>query len=522
MMTGFGHPLRSRFSIPGNAADLVALSHHADLDAGGELGWEPLYGGELAVTRSRLADVERCQFYPPVVLDRATHRHVRLATPPTTRPAPAGRQATARVAPPGYRARRPADFFAATDPLSLTGPITGPLGSSAVFDYTSLTYAKVSGQVYRAGSYGPYLMPWGGHATTYRTSLHLGVLEGLERIACERPEPPSTLRSDLPEGTRRYGPADFGVDPDGWVTPPPTDPTWVLGTSLVTGEEVALPARLVYHSLQVGEAPWVQETSNGMAIGGTAREAQLFGMLEAIERDSFVAAWYGRIPLTPIEVDSVADPGFRTMVARLKLAGQRLVLLDGSVGVPIPTIIAIAIDPCGRLCVGAGAHPDPVRAASSALTEVASDFQIAAHRYEVGRQRIEEMNEDYTLVRAMEDHADLFTRPGSDALADFWLETDTSPIAIAELATGGPHTVDDDLEFVVEQCSAEGFEPISVDCTTSLATGLGAHCWKTMIPGLIPIDFGPAQRVLHMLRLTELAVKRAGVSEPNPIPHPFP
>ena len=510
------YPARSRFAIPESVAPLVLSHHHADLDINGEFGWQSLYSDESPFTNVHMQGFDQCQFSSSYVLDRDTHHHVALHFPPT----PAPRILSSHSC--GYRRNKPSEFFTMIDPLSFTGQLTGLLGPTAVFEYGSLTYAKVSGQVCRSGNQGPYSSPWGGHATTFRESLNIGVLEGLERLACERPEDLSEVKEKINSNARHYAPSDFGVDPGGWGTCVPEEFSWVAGESLSTGDTVYLPAQLVYSCLPTPEKPWVQESSNGTALGGTALEAQLFGMLEVIERDSFIAAWYGRIPLSQIDVASVDDAKFEAMAARLKLAGERLVLLDATIGITVPTVIALAVSRSGQLCVGAGAHPDPVRAASSALSEVASDFQIAQLRYTARKERIEAMNADYSLVQFMEDHADLFTRPASAELVNFWLESDNKPKHLSEIGTHNHHSIESDMAFVLEQCVSAGFEPISVNCTTRILSAIGAQCWKTVIPGLIPIDFGQTQRVLHMPRLSKLASNYTEFTEPNPVPHPFP
>ena len=453
------YPARSRFAIPESVASLVLAHHHADLDINGEFGWQSLYSDESPFTNVHMQGFDQCQFSSSYVLDRDTHHHVALHFPPT----PAPRILSSHSC--GYRRNKPSEFFTMIDPLSFTGQLTGLLGPTAVFEYGSLTYAKVSGQVCRSGNQGPYSSPWGGHATTFRESLNIGVLEGLERLACERPEDLSEVKENIDSNARHYAPSDFGVEPGGWGACVPEVFAWVAGESLSTGDTVYLPAQLVYSCLPTPEKPWVQESSNGTALGGTALEAQLFGMLEVIERDSFIAAWYGRIPLSQIDVASVDDTKFEAMAA---------------------------------------------------------DFQIAQLRYTARKERIEAMNADYSLVQFMEDHADLFTRPASAELVNFWLESDNKPKHLSEIGTHNHHSIESDMAFVLEQCVSAGFEPISVNCTTRILSAIGAQCWKTVIPGLIPIDFGQTQRVLHMPRLSKLASNYTEFTEPNPVPHPFP
>ena len=61
----------------------------------------------------------------------------------------------------------------------------------------------------------------------------------------------------------------------------------------------------------------MQESSNGCASGGSPEEAVYFGLMEVVERDAFLLAWYGQVPLTEIDPATSARPGTRHMVDRL-------------------------------------------------------------------------------------------------------------------------------------------------------------------------------------------------------------
>ena len=61
----------------------------------------------------------------------------------------------------------------------------------------------------------------------------------------------------------------------------------------------------------------MQASSNGCASGGCLVEAIYFGLMEVVERDAFLLAWYGGLALA--EIDPVSGAGRRpgSMVDRL-------------------------------------------------------------------------------------------------------------------------------------------------------------------------------------------------------------
>ena len=71
-------------------------------------------------------------------------------------------------------------------------------------------------------------------------------------------------------------------------------------------------------------------------------------------------------------------------MSRLALSGVEVVFLDATIGVDIPTVIAVCEEPGGSHALS-WEPSDPERALLSALVEVASDFQVVAlHREQRG------------------------------------------------------------------------------------------------------------------------------------------
>ena len=90
---------------------------------------------------------------------------------------------------------------------------------------------------------------------------------------------------------------------------PHTRVRWSPAFRLPGGEPAYVPTQLV-HLLADShdDTPVGYATSSGMACGATLEEAILSGLLELVERDAFLLAWYDRLSL-PL-VDWSGDPSW--------------------------------------------------------------------------------------------------------------------------------------------------------------------------------------------------------------------
>ncbi len=71
---------------------------------------------------------------------------------------------------------------------------------------------------------------------------------------------------------------------------------WVWGYSFLKERPILIPELLAYYSLGYEEG-FVYETSNGCALGGSLEEAIFYGIMEIVERDSFLMTWYAELAL---------------------------------------------------------------------------------------------------------------------------------------------------------------------------------------------------------------------------------
>ncbi|MFJ9077465.1 TOMM precursor leader peptide-binding protein [Streptomyces sp. NPDC102278] len=431
---------------------------------------------------------------------------------------------------------------------ALANPVTGVLGGGTWINVTSPTTAPVAGSVFMRGYAGLTDVTWSGQANSFEASRDLAFLEGLERYAGTHRRTGSSLlmasyaelgdRALDPARCGFYAPATYRDDP--LVSPfdPERPIPWVYGHALGEDRPVLVPARLVHYSAGVEADNFVFECSNGCAIGGCVEEALLGALLELIERDAFLLAWYGGQRLPEIDLASVPGSSVRMMVDRAALQGYDVHAFDNRIDLAVPVVTALAVrrdGGPGLFSFGAGAALDPAAAVEAALSEVLTYIphlpgQVAER---VGELRA--MAADFDRVRHLKDHAQLYGLPEMAPHVGTYLDP-TGVRSLADLdpssgPAGRPVSADlrDDLLWVVRELARVGHEVIVVDQTTpeQLRAGLRTVC--AIVPGLLPIDFGwSRQRAPYMPRL-RTAARRAGLrgtdlteDDIRMVPHPFP
>ncbi|MFG2603326.1 TOMM precursor leader peptide-binding protein [Streptomyces sp. NPDC048514] len=433
---------------------------------------------------------------------------------------------------------------------ALANPVTGMLGPSVAPDLTSASTSSVVGAfTTRSGAYLRECY-WGGHTGAYGRSVHVGLLEGVERYAGMRARAKRTaVTASLHElGDTAVDPRVTGLYSDAFHADEPDAPRfsadrpvdWVWGWSLRDSRPVLVPEIVAYYHAPGGiRRRFVQESSNGCASGGSPVEAVHHGLMEAIERDAFLLAWFGRARLPEIDPASSRRPATRAMVDRLAMYGYRARFFDTRVTFPVPVVTAVAerVDGGpGSLCFGAGASPDPEAALEAGLCEIATDSVNLRRRTAREERRLRRMAGDFGEVRVLHDHPLLYGLPEMRRYTDFLLRgrDDADRVPLASLAAApGSAGRRCDLRETVEACVAavteRGFDVVVVDQTAPEQRALGLHTVKVLVPGLIPIDFGWSRQRGPLLPRVRTALREAGLREDdltpadlNPAPHPFP
>lgn len=303
---------------------------------------------------------------------------------------------------------------------------------------------------------------------------------------------------------------------------------WVTGADLADGHPVAVPAQLVHLIGQaLGDTPIGYATSNGMACACTWEEAVLSGLLEVVERDAFMATWYGRLSLPRIDVSSSSELR-RFFADHVDPAGLDVGLVDMSVLVDVPAVLAVVRNPgsgIAPLALGAAASADPATAVRKAVVEA---FQTRT--WAKAEQREGAVIDPATgldQVHDFDDHVRLSLHPATIEAASF---LDASPVTvpISALPAVDGDTPGRVVRNVIARLTAQGVRAVACDVTSPDVAEGGLVVAKVFSPQLSPLDSGYRTRLLGSRRLRERAYevgvldRPLDVSDLNPWPHPFP
>jgi ribosomal protein S12 methylthiotransferase accessory factor len=427
---------------------------------------------------------------------------------------------------------------------AFANPVCGAVGPVLVTDVASLTTAATAGGfTTRSGTY-LRLTHWGGHADSYARSSRIGILEGLERYAGIRARTGATkvvaALDDL--GTAALDPRDCGLyDPEFYAHHPEVEPfdparpiSWVPGHSLRDDRTLLVPEVLAHYQTPDQRCRFVQSTSSGCASGGSLTEAVLHGLMESVERDSFLIAWYAGLSLPELDAATSRRAETRQMVDRLAMYGYDARFFDTRIDLSIPVVTAVAVrrdGGPGALCVGGGASPDPESALVAALCEIATDAVNLRHRTLQDEDRLRAMSIDFDLVAELHDHPLSYGIPEMAEHAAPLLAARGPARPMSSYVDAPPLHEDlhDDLAWCLDQVIGRGFDVVVVDQTLPEQRRLGLATVNVIVPGLVPIDFGwDRQRALHLPRV-RTAPQAAGLrdhvlttDELHRVPHPFP
>ncbi|MBF0480237.1 MAG: YcaO-like family protein [Desulfovibrionaceae bacterium] len=220
-----------------------------------------------------------------------------------------------------------------------------------------------------------------------------------------------------------------------------------LARDVLTGEDVAVPL------------DWFKKLNefNGASAGNSLEESILQGACELVERHVCALVDRGGIVTPTIDQDSVADPVLAGLCRAFAANGVQLWLKDFSLGLPAPTVGALAYDPAtfpaaSEIVFTAGTASSPVKAAIRAVTEIAQlagDFQTRSNYEASGLRK--------------------FTDPGQIAFV-----TGGETVSLASLPSFERGDIFEELSLLAQGLSDQDFRLYSVE-TTHPEIGIAAN-----------------------------------------------
>ncbi|MBC8200081.1 MAG: YcaO-like family protein [Desulfobacterales bacterium] len=203
---------------------------------------------------------------------------------------------------------------------------------------------------------------------------------------------------------------------------------------------------------------------NGTSVGNCTEEALIQGICEVVERHTSSIISQNSLKTPSINADSVREPLVEEMIQKYRNAGIKLYISDFTLDLGIPTVGILAYDPStfpekSEIVWTAGTTPDPQKALSRALSEVAQlagDFNTCSNYVASGLPKLKKIKK-----------------------AAFITNSETK-INITDL----PDISDNNIKIEVQNCvsilAKKKFEVIIVNTTHPL---LEIPAFYTIIPG---------------------------------------
>lgn len=303
---------------------------------------------------------------------------------------------------------------------------------------------------------------------------------------------------------------------------------WAPAIDASTHEVCWLPASMVVLPYTFdeakGEKPIGQRISTGLACHCSYSEAAISGLCEVIERDAFTIMWQRKLAMPVIRNNSLS-PANSELVKRFAKVGDRVVLINITMDVGVPTILGVlrgAGYDAPALVFAASADMDPEKAVRKSLEELAHTRQLAQQlKLSIPAPRA---SEPYEEITDKDHHVRLYCDHENVPLAQFVFasKTEIDFGAIKSLTTGDP---DSDLDILVTRIKESHHCALLADLTTEDVAQFGLKVVRAIIPGFHPLFMGHRLRALGGSRLWEVP-KQLGyptsIVGADAVPHPYP
>ena len=229
---------------------------------------------------------------------------------------------------------------------------------------------------------------------------------------------------------------------------------WTNAFNLTRNQEVTIPFNWFF---TINEF-------NGPSAGNCVEEAISQGICEIVERHVSSIISRNRLKVPAINADSATDPMVVEMIHKYRNAGVKFYLSDFSLDTGIPSVGVLAYDPLNfpvksEIVWTAGTTPDPQKALSRALTEVAQlagDFNTGSNYVASGLPK-------FTKIK----DADFIIKPGKK-------------VDINTLSDLSNQNIKVEVQNLISALSKKGMEVIVVNTMHPL---LKIPAFYTIIPG---------------------------------------
>ncbi|AAL80126.1 hypothetical protein PF0002 [Pyrococcus furiosus DSM 3638] len=290
---------------------------------------------------------------------------------------------------------------------------------------------------------------------------------------------------------------------------------WMPGKSLITNEEVYVPASFVLtpYIPERGENLISPSVTTGSAAHSNLTQAIINGIYEVIERDTARIYWYGNLRSTKLKVDNKDIKDFIDFIKNKKDIEVIITYMENDLN--IPTFMAsIIIGKNNRKSVvtGLSSNINPINGLKKAITEAFHTYLWKLLTQPSPKQQLENFT----------DHVALYLDPKMYIhFIDFINSNEELSLQSLILASAvySFDSAERHLNMLIRLLKNKVLDLIVVDITPEILRKTGIHVVKVIIPPLLSILAGHIQ-YLGDKRLYNFSGH--SYEELRCIPHPYP
>lgn len=309
---------------------------------------------------------------------------------------------------------------------------------------------------------------------------------------------------------------------------------WVYGYNLTSQNAVLIPETLVYYGLVLKDSSYrdeifTYEISNGCSTGGSLLESSYYGLLEVIERDSFLTMWY--FDRRIIEIDFSGNLIHEELIDNLvffskKYQEFKLRFFDISTNLTVKTVMCtiqrISVDKKKMNFMCATSSDFSIEEAMcKAMHEITSIFFGLEERFIEEYDDVVKKSKDITLIHNMTDHCLVYGHFEKIKDITFW-DRITEIKKVEDYMERPNFSLNKAYSILIDELRKQDKDILVFDQTTEEMKKIGLYCTKTMVPGLLPMTFGYNNLRISQERVEDLERYEQKRLKVNFQPHPFP
>lgn len=296
---------------------------------------------------------------------------------------------------------------------------------------------------------------------------------------------------------------------------------WKKAKELTSGKQVYVPAQTIFYNYNFlkNEGRIGIPISTGAAGGSTFESALIRGILEVIERDSFMICYLNKISKGKVNIKKIKNKEIEFLINLMERYNMDLHIIDVTTDLEIPTYVALVIDKSGlspAIQIGAKSDFDPISAIIGAISEsfiAQSWFREAYFEKELRYEG---------HIRTIEERGMYWFEKKNIKNLSFWLNQKEKSLELKKRT----YSEKKKIEILSKIFKRKGYPVYYIDVSLPVLKKIKYYVIKTIIPNLHPLYFNEDYRYLGGKRLyrtpIEMGFKEKNEEELNNIPHPFP